>query len=340
MRRRALGVMVLLAGAGQAQAAGWDDLGGILNKACNVNNVAGVPVNTGDNLRWVCQLRSMHFFISDNIINGDWGGFAKDVIGKYASDYLNHLGEYLGASELNAYTEQLNEALRGDYNTFRSTMYGAVANIMNSRRDVNEGFAKDTAGGIAQTAINSNPNLTVSNRVARLQDAIEASQSLDAAYKAKKAQEEAAGALEANTAPALANATAVVGVPGEEGSADAFAREAATAVSAREVAELQVKLGAEQMKQDATFSVALLNQLGEVVQQQVMTNNQLMLERRGREEDMLSAEEQINQEIEALAQENLDAAIEYGKAITGAYANADSVLNGTDEALDFGEVVP
>jgi myosin heavy subunit len=340
MKRRVLGVLLLLASTGQAEAAGWDDLGGLLSKACNVNNVGGVPIETGENLRWVCQLRSMHYFISDNIINGDWAGFAKDVIGKYASEYLNHLGEYMGVSELNAYTEELNEALRGDYNKFRSTMYGAVANIMKNRRDVNEGFAKDTAGGIAQTAINSNPNLTLSNRAARLQDALEATESLDNAYKAKKAQEEASKALEANTAPALATATDVVGLPGREGRADAFSKQAATAVSAREVAELQVKLDAEQMKQDATFSVALLNQLGEMVQQQVMTNNQLMLERKGREEDMLSQEEEINQEIEALAQENLDSAIEYGKAITGAYANADSVLSGTAEELDFGEVVP
>lgn len=339
MRRRVLGVM-LLAGAGQAGAAGWEDLGGLLNKACSVNTVGGVPIDTGDNLRWVCQLRAMHLFISDNLINGDWSGFAQDVIGRFASDYLNHLGEYLGVGALNASTEELGEALRGDYAMFRRTMYGAVASIMKSRRDVNEGSARDTAGGIAQTAINANPTLTLSTRAARLQDALDATRGLDAAYKARKAQEEAAGALEANTAPALASAAAVVGVPGQEGRADAFARDAATAVSAREVAELQVRLDAEQMKQDATFSVALLNQLGELVQQQVMTNTQLMLERRSREEALLSAEEEVNQELEALAQENLDAAIEYGKAITGAYANAESVLSGTEGGLDFGEVVP
>lgn len=340
MKREWLGVTALLASLGQANAAGWADLGHLLNSACNINTVGGVPMSTGENLRWVCQLRSMHYFISDNIINGDWNGFAKDVVGKYAGDYLNQLGEFMGAGQLNAYTDELNNALKGSYAEFRKTMYGAVANIMKNRRDLNAGFAKDTAGGIAQTAINSNPNLTLSSRTARLQDAIAASETLDAAYKAQRIQQEASKALEANTAPALATATDVVGVPGKEGRADAFSRQAATAVSAREVAELQVKLDAEQMKQSATFSVALLNQLGELAQQQVMTNTQLMLERKGREEELLSNEEELNLTIESLAQENMDAAVEYGKTIMGAYANAASVFSVREQPQNFGEVVP
>ena len=340
MNGRILGAFVLLALAGQAQATAWDDLGDVLKQACSVNGAGGIPIDTGDNLRWVCQLRGMHSFVTDNIINGDWSGFAKDVIGKYAGDYLNQLGEYMGVGALNAQTEALNKALSGDYQTFRNAMYGAVAEIMKHRRDINAGFSKDSAGGIAQTVINGNPNLTLSGRTARLQDAINASAGLDAAFKAKKAQEEASRALEANTAPALATATDVVGLPGKTGRADAFSQQAATAVSGREVAELQVKLGAEQMKQDATFSVALLNQLGEVVQQQVMTNNQLMLERKTREEDMQSQEEELNRQIEALAQENVDAAIEQGKSIMAAYANADSVFGTREGTLDFGEVVP
>jgi len=340
MKVKVLCVTLLLAHAGQAQAAGWEDLGGMLGQACSYGGSGGVPVDTGDNLKWICQLRSMHGFITENILNGDWAGFTKDVVGKYASEYLSQLGEYMGVGALNQYTEQLNEALKGDYNTFRNTMYGAVNDILKNRRDVNEGFDKDTAGGIAQTAINANPNLTLSNRTARLQDAVDAADGLDRAYKARKAQEEASKALEANTAPALATATDVVGVPGRPGVADRFKEEAAAAVSGREVAEIQVKLDAERLKQDATFSVALLNQLGEVVQQQVMTNNQLMLERRNREDEMLSREEQLNGEIETLAQENTDSAIEQGKLIMGAYANAASIMSTDGKDVDFGEVVP
>lgn len=340
MKRRMLGATLLLAYAGQAQAAAWEDLGNLLSRACNFNGTAGVPVETRDNLRWVCQLRAMHGFVTDNILNGDWQGFAKDVIGKYASEYLNQLGEFMGVGALNNYTEALNEALRQDYSTFRRFMYGSVNEIMKNRRDVNAGFAKDTAGGIAQTAINTNPNLTLSNRTARLQDAIEAAQNLDNVYKAKKAQDEANKALEANIAPALATATDVVGVPGQEGKADKFARDAATAVSEREVSEVQVRLGTEQMKQSTTFSVAILNQLGELVQQQVMTNNQLMLERRQREEDMLTAEEELNREIEGVAQENMDAAVQAGKSIMSTYANAGEVFGGGGETVDFKGVVP
>lgn len=339
-RARALGLGLLLSAAAPAQAAGWDDLGGLLQQACSANSVAGVAVNTGETLKWVCQLRSMHAFISNNIINGDWQGFAKDVVGKYAGEFLGQLGEYLGVGQLNAYTEKLNEALRGNYTQFRSAMYGAVNDIMKARQDANAPFPKDTAGGIAATAIHSNPNLALGNRLARLQDAMAAADGLEKSFKAKKTQDEATKALEANTAGALSNATSVIGIPGVKvGVADRLAGDAATALSAREVAEIQVRLGAEQMKQDATMSVALLNQLSEVVQQQVMTNTHLLMERNQREEEMVSQEEQLNREVETLAQENVDAAVENGQNITGAYANAASVFK-TGETLDFAGAAP
>ncbi len=340
MKARVLTLSLLLTGAAPAQAAGWDDLGGLLQQACSFHGAAGVAINTGETLKWVCQLRSMHAFISDNIINGDWQGFAKDVVGKYAGEFLGQLGEYLGVGQLNAYTDKLNEALGGNYNQFRSAMYGAVNDIMKARHDANAPFPKNTAGGIAATAIHSNPNLALSNRLARLQDAMDAADGLEKAFKAKKTQEEANKALEANTAGALANATGVIGIPGlREGVADRLAGDAATALSAREVAEIQVRLGAEQMKQDATMSVALLNQLSEVVQQQVMTNTHLLMERNQREEEMVSAEEELNRQLETLAQENVDAAVENGQNITGAYANAASVFK-TNETLDFAEAAP
>ena len=103
---------------------------------------------------------------------------------------------------------------------------------------------------------------------------------------------------------------------------------------------MQVRLGTEQMKQYTTFSVAILNQLGELVQQQVMTNNQLMLERRQREEDMLTAEEELNREIEGVAQENMDAAVQAGKSIMSTYANAGEVFGEGGDTVDFKGVVP
>lgn len=329
-----------------AQAAAWDDLGGILNSACNVSNgtqVAGVNIDTGaagENLRWVCQLRSMHAFINDNIVNGDWGGFAKDVIGKYASEYLNYLGEYLGTGAVNAYTDRLSEALQGDYQQFRRAMYGAVGDMLAQRRSPNAGFAKDTAGGVAATAINTSPNLTIAQRSARLQDAIDASAGLDKAYKAKKAQEEALNALSANTAPALATAAEIIGTPAQEGLADRYNNDARTAVSGRELAELQVNMMADRMKQDSTMTVAVLNQLSEIAQQQVLTNTLLLQQYQEQSDEMLSNEEALNSEMEAHAQDNMDSAIETGKQVMSTYANAASVVGESGTRLDFSQVAP
>lgn len=340
MKTRTLGMAAALSLTSLAQAAGWSDLGGLLQQACSTKNVGGGLVNTGDTLKWVCQLKSMHAFISDNIINGDWQGFTRDVIGNYASEYLSQIGEYLGVGQLNAYTDKLNQALQGNYADFKKAMYGAVNDIMKARQDANAAFPKNTAGGVAATAIHGNPNLTLSNRLARLQDAMSAADGLEKSFRAKKTQDEANKALEANTAEALANATSVIGLPGTTpGVADRLVSDAATALSAREVAELQVKLGAEQMKQDASMSVAILNQLSEVVQQQVMTNTHLLLERNQQQDALVSQEEELNRELETLAQENMDSAVESGQNISMAYANAASVFK-SGSGVDFSQAAP
>ncbi|WP_205750520.1 hypothetical protein, partial [Deinococcus fonticola] len=149
--------------------------------------------------------------------------------------------------------------------------------------------------------------------------------------------DEAKKALESNTAQAMNAATNVIGTPTKEGLVDKYSKDAASAVSAREVSEVLVQITGEAMKQDATMSVALLNQLSELAQQQVMTNTQLMLERQSKEQEIARNEEEFKAEVEQMVAENNAQAAEFQRDIKSAYSNMSSILKADIKLEPVGE---
>ena len=327
-----LSLSALLSGAALAQSAvasGWTELGTVLSQACAVaggnlpalGNFRIPQINIGqlgEKLQWLCQLKSIHGFIDQKILNGDWEGFAGDVAGQYAGKFLGYIGENMGGEALTNFTTHLNKSLQGGYGEFRKSLYGSVATAFEGHTGPNEGASGDSVGGLVAQAIGSNPTLGAAQSVARLQDSLNATRGLENAYKAIKVQNEANAALSANTATALKNATDVIGGI-KEGIADKYVRDAATSISGREVGEVQVQITAAAMKQEATMSVALMSQLGELAQQQVMTNTLLMKQESQAEQTILSNEEAFNASIERIAQKNMDDAAQYGAQIKDAY---------------------
>lgn len=124
---------------------------------------------------------------------------------------------------------------------------------------------------------------------------------------------------------------------------DKYTEDAASAISSREVSEVLVQITGEAMKQEATMSVALLNQLSEVAQQQVMTNTQLMLESQSREQEIIRNEERFKAEVEQMVADNQAEAAEYQREIKAAYSNMSFIIGseikldpvGIDETLVF-----
>lgn len=327
---------------GKAEAAGaangWGELGDILKQACSVGGsnmgIGGIKLNNKDvaaKMQWLCQLQSIHGYINTNILNGDWEGFAGSVAGDYVGKFLGYAGA--GGGALNNFSENLNKALEGGYADFRKMLYGSFGMAFNSRKSLSEGDAPDSVGGMTYNAIKSNPVLAAAEQMARMRDSMEATAGLEKAYEAKKVQDEAMQALEVNTAQAMNNATAVIGAGVKEGIADRYIKDARTALSTREVAEVQVQLAGEAMRQEATMNVALMNQLGEMVQQQVMTNMQLMKESGARTEALMSHEAELNAAIANEALENKLLATQYAGEIKGAYANLASVIKDQEVTL-------
>lgn len=323
---------LMLSGSASAADNGWANLGDILNQACSAanGNVAGMTFSTGqfgEKMQWLCQLQSIHGFINNNILNGDWEGFAKDVAGKYIGQLVGYLGENMGdTSGLNSMVSQLNDAIRGNYKDFRQALYGTAINSIGEGKSLNAAYSAGSVGAVADEAISNNPTLALANSVARVSDAMEAAHGVQKAYQAKKIQDEAKKALETNAAQAMNSATNTIGTLTKEGLVDKYRRDASSAVSAREVSEVLVQITGEAMKQDATMSVALLNQLGEVAQQQVMTNTQLMLERQAREQEITRNEEEFRAEVEQMVADNNAQAAEYQRDIQSAYSNMSSIL--------------
>jgi len=321
-------------------ANGWDHLGGVLQQACVTanGNVKGVGVidtgRFGEKMQWLCQLQSIHGFINNNLLNGDWEGFARAVAGKYMGQLANYAGENMGnLGGLNDVLKRLNEGMETSYGEFRQALYGATIKSLGKGKSLNANYAEGSVGSVAEQAIASNPSLALANGVARASDAMNAARGVQNAYKAQKIQKQTTDALEANTAQAMNAATNVIGTPLKKGLVDKYTEDAASAISAREVSEVLVQITGEAMKQEATMSVALLNQLSEVAQQQVMTNTQLMLESQNREQEIIRNEEKFKAEVEEMVAENNAEAAEYQREIKAAYSNMSSII-GAEIKLD------
>ncbi|WP_317641703.1 hypothetical protein [Deinococcus arenicola] len=342
MRRKAILTVVtvgLLSSTASA-ANGWDNLGGVLRQACGAanGNVQGIGVidtgKFGEKMQWLCQLQSIHGFINNKLLNGDWESFAKDVAGKYMGQLANYAGENMGdLGGLNDVLKKLNDGMETNYGEFKQALYGSALKSIGPGKSLNANYADGSVGSVADQAIANNPSLALANGVARVSDAMNAARGVQNAYKAQKIQKQTTDALEANTAQAMNTATNVIGTPLKKGLVDKYTEDASSAISSREVSEVLVQITGEAMKQEATMSVALLNQLSEVAQQQVMTNTQLMMESQDREKEITRNEEKFKAEVEQMVAENQAEAEEYQRDIKAAYSSMSSII-GSEIKLD------
>ena len=273
-----------------ARAQSWGDLGGTLKQACTLGSSGGalgggVRFDGASNLQWLCTLSSLYKFVDNNLLNGDWQGFAADVLGKYLTDLANYGAGQLGMGDFNGWIEQQSDWLRGNYTQFKRGMLSAVQGALRAeanRPDDNAGLPVTTPGGLADAYVKQSPVLAGAETVGRLGQTLDAFGNIDKAYRAKKLEEQSQAAITDNVAPAINSATNVIGTPalpgaaGQTGIADTLTNKARTALSSREVAEVQVESIAELMKTNAVMNTAILNQLSEIAKQQVMTNSQLL----------------------------------------------------------------
>lgn len=316
----------------QAQSL-WTDVGNTLNVACRVTGGGGgvalpgvglLPVGAISNTDWVCTLRSLYTFVNNSILNGDWAGFSREVAGRWITDLGNYLARDLGLGNLNGWIAQADDAVKGTYRDFRlkllRSMREALAQQQASPQPDNPGLPVTTAGGLADEMERRNPLVGAGKQAAALSRTVDRYEQLAQAYRAEKAERQSLEALEANAATTTAKAAQIVGNPtlGQAGQADAILNKATTAISTREVAQIQVEALTTLMKQLSVFDSALISQVAEVAKQQVLTNNQLA-EVIGKTAQAQSGQvDALKAGLEAVAEENLGQAREAASYVRAA----------------------
>lgn len=326
MRRVLFLSLALVASTAGAQSSGeWQQLGSYLSKACSAGQ--GVAAN-GKQLQWICNIASSYTFLNDNILNGDWTAFGSEVMGKYMSGTVDYLGQKLGFDKLNTVTANINESMQGTYNQFRATLFDAMTGVLREQaagyKDDNAGLSVTTPGGLADYATKANPFLVSAQTAGRYQQTVDSFGELLRAAQAKKVVDQSNKAVESALTPAINAATGMVGTPLKPGYADEQVKKGQTALSMREVLQLQLEMQGEGLKQDASMRITEFQLLTEIAKQQVMTNTQLISKLDDVGSALTDQNNYIKQAMEEAAKDNLEA----GSAAARQYAQYAAMFDG------------
>jgi predicted DNA-binding ribbon-helix-helix protein len=318
--------LALGAGTASAQSSGqWQQLGTYLSRACG----AGQQVSgSSQQLQWLCNIASSYTFVNENVLNGDWTTFGNEVMGKYMSQSVDYLGQKLGFEGLNTVTANINESMRGSYSQFRAGLFDAMTGVLRGQaagyKDDNAGLPVTTPGGLADYATKANPFLTTAQTAGRYQQTVDSFGELLKAAQAKKVVDQSNKSVEAALTPAIDAATNMVGSPIKPGYADQQAQKGESALSMREVLQIQLEMQAEGLKQDASMRITEFQLLTEIAKQQVMTNTQLI----SKLDDVGSALTDQNNYIKAAMEEAAKDNLEAGSAAARQYAQYAAMFEG------------
>lgn len=295
--------------AAQDTGSTWQTIGNYLQNACSLGNQVAAG---SDKLQWLCNISSTYTFLTSNILNGDWQAFGKEVMGKYMSQAVEYMGQKLGFTQLNQLTADMNTAMQGTYNQFRSKLFDAMTATLRQQNagmlDDNAGSPVTTPGGLADYAVMNNPFLVAAQNAGRTEQTLETFGNLLKSAQAKKVTEQSAKAVEAAMKPAMDAATRTIGTVASEGYADKQVDKGKTALSQRELLQIQLETQAYALKQDATMRVQEFQLLVEIAKQGVMTNTQLISKLDDVSNAITDQNNFVKQAMEEAAQENLNAA--------------------------------
>lgn len=324
MRRVLLLSLALGASTASAQSGGqWQQLGTYLSKACSAGQGAA---GNSKQLQWICNIASSYTFLNDNVLNGDWTTFGNEVMGKYMSQSVDYLGQKLGFDKLNTVTANINESMQGSYNRFRATLFDAMTGVLKEQakgyKDDNAGLGITTPGGLADYATRANPFLTTAQTAGRYQQTVDTFGELLKAAQAKKVVDQSNKAVETAMTPAMNSATSMIGTPVKPGYADEQVKKGQSALSMREVLQLQLEMQAEGLKQDASMRITEFQLLTEIAKQQVMTNTQLISKLDDVGSALTDQNNYIKQAMEEAAKDNLEA----GSAAARQYAQYSAMF--------------
>ena len=344
--RKIILASLLLGVTAQASAAdsSWQTIGTYLQNACSLGQQAG---GGSDKMQWLCNISSSYSFLTTNILNGDWQAFGQEVMGKYMNQAAEYMGQKMGFTKLNQLTADMNTAMQGSYNQFRGKLFDAMTQTLkqqnSSMTDDNAGSAITSAGGLADYAVMNNPFLVSAQTAGRTQQTLETFGNLLKAAQAKKVTDQSAKAVESAMNPAMDTATKTIGTVASQGYADEQVEKGKTALSQRELLQVQLETQAYGLKQDASMRIQEFQLLVEIAKQGVMTNTQLIAKLGDVSDAVTEQNNYIKQAMEDAARQNLDAAQAAAREYTQYVAQFKGILDpaqvqlGLDKALGVGE---
>lgn len=329
----------------------WQGTGEILGQTCNfIRNGFTIPGTNPEgilqgiapfrDITWLCTMSEIYGFVNNKILNGDWQQFGAQMVVQWINDLGSFVVGELGLNNPEGFFDGLLSSLESGYMNFRGDALYALGRYLEAVRN-NNNLPPPTIK-VPQDKELTAENLYIQSATKPLNDALNrrlqtaqtASTTLKAIDEAEKA-EQTRSAIKANAdvLKTVGNTTGnVLGTPVQPGIANKLVNEAKSANDLRQVAEIQVEALGELMKLTATYNNALSAQLGEIIKQQAMTNQEMGETTQSVAEAIDEMQTQQEAMLLKFAQEILDA----NKAIGGQFKTASELLTYASATPDLG----
>ena len=336
-----LGVLSVFLFAGtQARAQSLDDLFRI--------GCSGLGATPG--YEWICKAGDLANQVDDLITNfhEEFVDFGRELFDGWIEDALASIAENTGLDELNGYFDQLDTALTEGPRAFREAVSKVIGDLRLSNRlkrqnpqilierlkDPNRELRN--YGDLYDIAVQTNPNAVAADGMlnSRQDQLLETRAEAAAVHDLNtKLAEQVADATKMQDAAAQVLAPSVGGLRG--GDAAQLEDAARTAVSSRAAIQILTEGMANLMRQQATFSGDISENLRVLTQQQVMTTWELQLAINTLTEQMNADVAKEKAELEAQLAREYDTGTELAESLRNTAAGTAVVLSPNLEALEF-----
>lgn len=297
---------------------------------------------------WICRAGDLASEIEETLrtLHEDLVGFGRELFEDWIENALATIAQKTGLGDLGAVFASLEAALAEGPAAFREAVEGAVADLRLSNRAARRGPAElmatltegeiDDYGVLYDIAVQTNPNLAAAEGImdAR-QDQLLTTRAEAAAVHEQNTQlaERVASSTTMQDAVAQVLEPSLGGLGG--GDAARLDDAARTAVSSRAAIQVMTEGIANLMRQQATFSGHLSENLRVLAQQQAMTTWELQLAINALTEQMNAEIARERAEIEAHLAGEYDAGLELAAGLRSVAGGAASSLAPDLDALGF-----
>lgn len=316
----------------------WEGTGEILGEACNfIRNGFTIPGTNPEgilqgiapfrDITWLCTMSDIYNFVNTNILNGDWQQFGGQMVVQWINDLGSFMVKELGLNNPEGFFNGLYNSLESGYRNFRmDAMFGlqkyleGISNrpipgpTINPKEPLSpEGLVFSSMNKPLPSAVNK--RLDIGKGILKTNDTTNAAKQAEATRNAIEANN--------NLLKTVGNTTGnVLGTPAQPGIANKLANEAKTANDLRQVAEIQVEATSELLKLTATYNNAISSQLGELIKQQAMTNQELQKST----QSMSAVFDELSQLQEAYMKEIAQTVLTINQETGATYRTTDQLL--------------